>query len=161
MPEFWLDTNSLIEPKNGPYAFDIAPGFWKFLEEKISEGIIVSSVTVYSELEDYGVEDDLLQWSKQQKDVGLFVDPDPMVQAVFREIADYVNSTYPQYQASEFLNAADPWIIAHAKTYGGRVVTFETTAPNAKKPKIPDVADHFDVKCLNIYRMVRELGMSL
>jgi len=138
MPNFWLDTDSLIQAKNGPYGFDIAPGFWAFLEQKASEEIIASSVIVYGELED-GAEDDLLQWAKQQKDVGFFVDADLLVQTAFRQIADYVNNTYLQYQASEFLNGADPWIIAHAKAYGGRVVTFEKRAPNSKKPKIPDI----------------------
>lgn len=161
MPDFWLDTDSLIRAKNGPYGFDIAPGFWTFLEQKASEGIIASSVTVYGELE-HGAEDDLLQWAKQQKDVGFFVDADPLVQAAFRQIADYVNNTYPQHQASEFLNGADPWIIAHAKAYGGRVVTFEKGAPNSKRPKIPDICQQFRMEdCLNLYEMARELGMSL
>ncbi len=161
MPNFWLDADSLIRAKNGPYAFDIAPGFWTFLEQKAAEGIIASSVTVYKEFEDYGAEDDLLQWAKQQKDAGFFIAPDSFVQTVFRQIADYVNNTYPQYQASEFLDGADPWIIAHAKVYGGRVVTFETAAPSTKKPKIPDVGHQFEVNCLNVYQMARELGMSL
>ena len=162
MPEFWIDSDSLIESKKGPYAFDIAPGFWKFLEQKISEEAIASSVTVYNEFEDYEAEDDLLQWAKQQKDAGFFVDADPLVQTAFRQIADYVNNTYPQHQASEFLNGADPWIIAHAKAYGGRVVTFEKGAPNSKKPKIPDICQQFGMEdCLNLYEMARELGMSL
>ena len=161
MPKFWIDSDSLIESKKGPYAFDIAPGFWKFLEQKISEETIASSVTVYNEFEDYGAEDDLLQWAKQQKDVGFFVEPDTIVQTVFRQIADYVNDTYLQHNVSDFLNGADPWIIAHAKAYGGRVVTFETAAPSAKKPKIPDVGHQFEVNCLNVYQMARELGMSL
>lgn len=161
MPNFWLDSDGLIRAKNGPYGFDIAPGFWTFLEQKASEGVIASSVTVYDEFED-GAEDDLLQWAKKQKDVGFFVDADPLVQTAFRQIADYVNNRYPQHQASEFLNGADPWIIAHAKAYGGRVVTFEKGAPNSQKPKIPDICHHFEMEeCLNLYEMVRDLGMSL
>ncbi len=152
---------ALLSRKKGPYAFDIAPGFWKFLEQKISEETIASSVTVYDEFEDYGAEDDLLQWAKQQKGVGFFIDPDSFVQTVFRQIADYVKNTYPQHQASKFLDDADPWIIAHAKAYGGRVVTFEKSAPNSQDPKIPDVGNQFGVKCLNVYQMARELGMSL
>lgn len=66
MLNFWLDTDSLITPKNGPYGFDIAPGFWKFLEQKATEGTIASSVTVYSEIKE-GAEDDLLQWAKNKK----------------------------------------------------------------------------------------------
>ena len=160
MPEFWLDADSLIQSKNEPYGFDIAPGFWTFLEQKINEGVIASSITVYDELMEHE-EDDLQKWAQQQKKAGFFVDPDPLVQTPFRKAAEYVNRTYPQYQASEFLNGADPWIIAHAIAYGGRVVTFETAAPSSKKPKIPDVGNQFGVKCLNVYQMARELGMSL
>ena len=77
----------------------------------------------------------LIQWAKQQKEAGFFVDSGPLVQTAFRQVVDYVNNTYPQYQASEFLNKADPWIIAHAKVYGGRVVTFEKSAPSSRKPR--------------------------
>jgi len=160
MPEYWLDADSLIRTKNGPYGFDIAPGFWEFIEEKVAAGVIASSLVVYDELED-GDEDDLLLWARKQKENGLFIEPDGVVQTIFRQIVDYVNGKYPQYQASEFLDGADPWIIAHAKAYGGRVVTFEVSAPASKDPKIPDVGDKFGVKTLNIYKMARELGMLL
>jgi len=160
MTNFWLDADSLITPKNGPYGFDIAPGFWRFMEQKAAEGAIASSITVYGELEE-GAEDDLLQWAEKQKDTGFFIEPDPLVQTIFRQVADYVNNAYPRHNASEFLDGADPWLIAHAKAYGGRVVTFETSAPTSKRPKIPDVSEKFDVKCLNVYKMARELGMSL
>ncbi|OGO04693.1 MAG: hypothetical protein A2Y60_07525 [Chloroflexi bacterium RBG_13_54_9] len=160
MPEFWLDTNSFIESKKGPYGFDIVPGFWTFLEQKANEGIIASSSLVYDELKE--VEDDLLKWAKQRENTGFFVEPDASVQATFIDIADHVNNRYPPHQASHFLDGADPWIIAHAKAHGGRVVTFEKSAPNAQKPKIPDVCDcdKFSVKTLNVYEMLRELGAS-
>lgn len=160
MPDFWLDANSLITPKNGPYGFDIAPGFWKFLEQKAAEGTIASSITVYDELEEGGY-DELLQWAKKEKDKGFFIEPDPLVQTIFRQVADYVSKRYEEYQSSEFLGGADPWLIAHAKAYGGRVVTFETSSPTSKKPKIPDVGEKFAVKCRNVYEMARELGMLL
>ena len=160
MPNYWLDSDSLIQPKNGPYGFDIAPSFWNFIEQKMSEEIISSSIMVYSELEN-GDEDELLVWARQQKDNGCFIEPDQIVQTKFREIAEYVNGHYPQHQASEFLAGADPWLIAHAKAYGGKVVTFEVPAPGSQRPKIPDVADAFEVETLNIYTMIRELGIVL
>ena len=160
MPNYWLDADSMIRTKNGPYGFDIAPSFWKFIEQKMNEGIVSSSSMVFGELEN-GDEDDLLIWARQQKGNGHFVEPDTVVQTIFRQIATYVNDNYPQFQASEFLDGADPWIIAHAKAYGGRVVTFEVPAPNSNKPKIPDVAAQFEIRTLNIYQMVRELGIIL
>lgn len=160
MPEYWLDADSLIETNKGPYSFDIVPSFWVFLEEQIAKGVIASSIVVYDELEE-GDEDDLLLWARKQKKNRLFIEPDAIVQNVFRQIADYINENYPQHHASKFLNDADPWLISHAKSYGGRVVTFEKSAPDGKKPKIPDIGDIFNVKTKNIYEMVKELGMSL
>lgn len=159
MPEFWLDSNSFIEPNKGPYGFDIAPGFWTFLEEKANDGTIASSLLVYDELQS-GVEDELHDWANQRKANGFFVEPDASVQTAFRQIADYVKNNYPDHQASQWLDGADPWIIAHAKVHGGKVVTFEKRAPHSSKPKIPDVCDQFDLKTLNIYELLRELGAS-
>ncbi len=155
-----MDTNSFITPKNGPYSFDIAPGFWTFLEQKASEGIIASSTLVYDELINHS-EDDLIQWAKERKDSGLFVAPGVIVQTVFREIADFVQKNYEPHQAAEFLHGADPWLIAHPKAYGGKIVTFEARVPiNSKKVKIPNVADQFGVECINIYELLRDLGAS-
>lgn len=159
MPDYWLDTNSFIEPKDGPYGFDIAPSFWEFLEKKAHEGIIGSSSIVYKELSE-GKEDDLLHWAQQLGNV-FFIEPDPFVQEVYREIAAFIFKTYPQHQAEDFLSGADGWLVAYAKVLGGRVVTREKSAPNSKKPKIPDIAAKFGVKCLNVYEMVRELGMRI
>ena len=160
MPNYWLDADSLIRTKNGPYGFDIVPSFWDFIEEKMNEGILSSSSMVFGELEN-GDKDDLLIWARQRKEEGHFNEPDAVVQTIFRQIADYVNQNYPPFQASTFLAGADPWIIAHAKAYGGKVVTFEVPAPNSNKPKIPDVASEFDVETLNIYQMIRELQIVL
>ncbi len=159
MPDFWLDTDSFITPKNGPYGFDIAPGFWTFLEEKADEGVIASSRLVYEELHN-GAEDELRQWAEARRDSDLFIEPDAQVQAALQEIADYVNVRYPLHQAAGFLDGADPWIIAHAKAHGGRVVTFEVRAPHSNKPKIPDVCDRFGLLTLKIYEVLRELGAS-
>lgn len=158
MPEFWLDTNSFIEPNKGPYGFDIAPGFWSFLEQKIEQKVIASSTLVLSELKE--VEDELRQWAEAHSDC--FVEPDENVQAVVGQIADYVNGTYPDHHATDFLGKADPWIIAQARVHGGKVVTFETPVPpNSAKPKIPNVATVLGVRTINIYAVVRQLGLSL
>jgi hypothetical protein len=158
MPEFWLDTNSLVEPKKGPYGFDIAPGFWSFLERKIAEQVIASSSLVLMELKEF--EDELSQWAEAHSDC--FVEPNENVQAVVGQIADYVNGNYPNHHATDFLSKADPWIIAQARVHGGKVVTFETPVPpNSTKPKIPNVATVFGVETINIYAVVRQLGLSL
>lgn len=158
MPDFWLDSNSFITPSKGPYGFDILPRFWSFLEQKAREGIIASSLLVYRELQNH-VEDELSRWAAKLKDSGFFVDPDPSVQAAFREIADYVKKSYPAHQASQWLDGADPWLVAHARVHGGRVVTFEKrVAASSSKPKIPNVGEKFGVKTLDLWDLLRELG---
>jgi len=136
VPDFWLDSDSFITPNRGPYAFDIAPGFWAFLERVAGEGVIASSRLVYEELHG-GTGDDLSNWAEAMNERGFFVDPDAGVQAAFQEIADYVNNRYPPHQAAHFLGGADPWIIAHAKAYAGVVVTFEARAGRGQQAQNP------------------------
>jgi predicted nucleic acid-binding protein len=144
MPDFWLDTDTLIRSKNEAYGFDIAPRFWEFLDEKAREGVIASSRLVYDEIH-HGAEDELRNWVNARRET-LFIEPNPDVQSAFRDIADYVanEQRYAQHHVAQFLNKADPWIIAHANASGGAVVTFESRQPQSQRPKIPDVCDHFD-----------------
>lgn len=156
MPDYWLDSDALITPKNGPYGFDIAPGFWEFIEGKITEGSIRSPAFVYDELVEGG--DELAAWAREQKSAALFVEPDQEVQLAMTDVASFVQGQYESSQAKLFLDGADPWVIACAKAHGGEVVTFEVSAPASKKVKIPDVSRQFGVACVNTYQMLRSLG---
>ena len=166
MPEFWTDTNVFIQAKDGPYAFDIAPGFWSLLDEMTAEGRIASSSLVYDELldiKDKGELTELAEWAKSRKNTGLFIQPDWGTQVEFRRVSEYVQETYAQNQNQmrQFLAKADPWLIAHAIAGGGKVVTMEVRVPaNSQKVKIPNVCDAFGVETLNTYQMLRELGAS-
>lgn len=158
MADFWLDSNVLIRAKNEYYAFDIAPGFWRFLDEQVERGTIRASIFVYQELEDYG--DVLSEWVRKRKE-RMFVDPDEAVQRYLRQIADYVSQTYEPNRVRKFLGGADPWIIAHAMAYGGKVVTQETRVdPRARDAKIPNVSSHFGVTSVTTWDMLRELQAS-
>ena len=161
MPEFWMDADSLIRPYREAYRFNIVPKFWEFLEEKAEEQVIASSGLVLQELEENSNKeepDELLIWAKRQQGV-LFLPPTDSVQEVFAQIAENVknNEKYAAHWVQKFLDGADPWIIAHAKALGGRVVTFEKPEPNSRKVKIPDVAAEFGVKCICLWDMLTEL----
>lgn len=159
MTEYWIDTNVFIQAKNGPYGFDIAPGFWSFLDEMTVEGRVVSSSLVYDELQK--VKDDLAEWARVRRSTRLFIQPDWSTQAEFRRVSAYVQERYAQNQAREFLGKADPWLIAHAIASGGKVVTLEVKVPSdSKRVKIPNVCEFFGVEYLNTYQMLRELGAS-
>lgn len=150
----------LIEGVKGPYGFDIAPRFWAILDELIADDRISCPLLVYDELQK--VQDDLHAWAKERRKTGLFVEPSLTVQRRFQEIVEYVSARYPDNQSRQrFLDRADPWLIAHAMSRDGSVVTLEAKAPDTSlKVKIPNVCSHFNVTCMNTYQMLRELGVT-
>ncbi len=131
--------------------------FWQFLDDQADAEAICSSKEVYEELANGN--DDLADWVKNRKDVGMFVEPDERTQAVFADIADYVNEEYANHQARPFLDSADPWIIAQAKVEAAVVVTHEKVVKDeSAKVKIPNICVQFGVKYVDTYEMLRELG---
>jgi hypothetical protein len=46
MPDYWLDSASLMTPKDGAYAFQLLPQFWQLIEDKAKVGVISSSTEV-------------------------------------------------------------------------------------------------------------------
>ena len=63
-------------------------------------------------------------------------------------------------------NVADPWLIAAASALGYTLVTFEASAgiisannPSGR-PKIPDIAKIFDVKCENLFYFMRKMNIA-
>lgn len=162
MPDFWMDADSFILPHRGPYRFQTLPQFWDFLEQKAREGIIASpDIVLEKELsaDKEDAQDVLEKWARPLKGV-LFLDASEAVQVSYSQIVQYVegNNRYKPYWVAKFLDGADPWVIAYAKALGGRVVTFEVPQPEAKKPKIPDVAGHFGIRCITLWDMLDELG---
>ncbi|MCL2780448.1 MAG: DUF4411 family protein, partial [Actinomycetia bacterium] len=63
---YLLDTNVLIEAKNRYYAFDIAPGFWDWLDRAHGQSLACSIDAVRDELLDGN--DELAEWAKQHPD---------------------------------------------------------------------------------------------
>ncbi len=156
MIRYCLDANVFIQAKNGPYAFDIVPAYWQFLENKFVSGEIFSSLMIYDELAEGN--DELAAWANKQRDKGCFVKPNESVQNNFQQIADYIVRRYPSPNARSFLGRADPWVIAHAKTENAIVVTHEVLVPDdSTKVKIPNVCKHFQIEYLDTYQMLRGL----
>ena len=161
MADFWLDANIYIRPRrDGFYGFPLAPTFWEMLEQKAVAGITASPRRVYQELADYG--DALADWAAARRGTPLFVDPGPADQAQLTQVADYVRGNYPGRKAAEFLGGADPWVIAHAMAYNGVVVSFENRVIiDSQTPKIPNVAQAFQIRTLSRYQMLRQMGVEI
>ena len=161
MADFCLDTGVFIRPhREGFYGFPLAPTFWEMLEQKAVAGIIASPRRVYQELADYG--DALADWAIARRDTPLFVAPGPAVQAQLTRVADYVRGNYPGRKAAEFLGGADPWVVAHAIADNAVIVSFEHRASiDAQTPKIPNVAQAFQIRTISLYQMLRLLGAEI
>ncbi len=156
----WLDSNVFIQAKNGPYSFGMAPTFWKWILRSAADGLIRSPQRVQQELKDY--DDQLARWAQLQRSSGLFVDPDAAVLKSYGRIAIFVQTNYKAPQAKEFLSGADPFVVAHAMTDGGTVVTHETLVDaSANAVKIPNVCEQFSVKWKPAYEALEKLGLKL
>jgi len=160
MPQFYMDTNILIEAKNRYYSFDLAPSFWTWLDTEIAKGNIQTSTQVYNELSVGN--DDLTSWVKARYPSPLFIPPSASAQHIFSQISTHVIANYSQAEATHFLTGADPWVIAQAKDAGYSIVTLERlVGGNSMKIKIPNIADHFQVPWCDTFTMMRALGAKL
>jgi len=158
--KYIVDANTLIEAANVYYTFKRVPGFWNWLADQCSKGVIRSASMVKDEIE---FPAELVEWVVEREAEGFFVDvSSPEIQKVFQQVAKWVMSQNfgPEHKA-KFLNGADPWIIAAAKVLGCKVVTQEKSGgANTKKVKIPDVSTAIGVECINTFAMTDELSAS-
>src|SRR5262245_12285721 len=161
---FWLDADVLIQSKNGLYSFEIAPPFWRFLDEQAKAGKLCSSTGIYNEiLKREDKHDELAVWVKNRRTSGMFVEPVRDVQTVYGQIADYIHEHYSERRAkaAEFLSGGDGWIIAHAKCDDGIVVSHESRVDRSSMtPKIPNVCTQFEVPCIGLAEMLTRLGFQ-
>lgn len=159
---FCLDFNVLMQAKNGPYAFDLAPGFWDLIDRSIRGGLVYVCREVYDEILE--MEDELATWCRTRKDRGIYVMPDQEVAGRYVRIVEFVDGhdRYGRHHKNRFLAKADPWLIAQAWQDETLVVTMEVkVARNSTKPKIPNICEHFGVRWIDTYEMLRRLGGKL
>ena len=154
-----LDANVFITAKNAYYGLDLVPAFWSWLEEQAAAGEIASTDMVYDELRDGN--DELADWVKDRKDVLFHVRSTSEV--VSRHVATLgawaQSAGYREHVVEDFLDCADPFLVAAAAEAGLIVVTQETPAGSRrKKVKIPDACAQLGVAWENTFDMMRALG---
>lgn len=158
-----LDSNVFIEAKNRYYGFDIAPGFWEWLEHSYATGKICSIKPVYDELTDRG--DELAYWVKKHPHKGMFTAIDG-AQAIYGFVNKIITwaegKKYKTSATRKFAACADPFLIAFAAAHGYTVVTQERPEPDSRKSvKIPDVCKAFSVKYCDTFTLFRSTGAQL
>ncbi len=153
-----LDSNTLIEAKNRYYGMSICPGYWAWILQQHQALEIASIVPVRDELAKGN--DDLTQWVKSN--AHLFEDAsDVSTQAAFGHIVTKIAEQVPVMKSGaleEFLEGADPWLIAKAMTTGAVVVTHEVHNPDIKRKfTIPNVCSLFGVPFMNTFELLGKL----
>ena len=113
-------------------------------------------------------EDELKKWLIDIKDVEKIDRRENSIINNYRNILKYIQNCglYKINALNSWSTdtAADPWLIATARSLSWTVITFEV--PNAslsvnqqsKSAKIPDISKQFDVKYSDLYYMMRKLG---
>lgn len=124
----------------------IFPSLWQKFEGYVDTGQIISVREVLNEIS--GRSDPLSTWAKTKTTI--FHQPTTDEMAFIAQIFQ-VNHFQSLVRAEQRLSGkpvADPFVIAKASTINGCVVTDEHNKPNAAR--IPNICDHFGVKCLNL-----------
>lgn len=163
MTRYLLDTNFFIQAHRSYYPLDVVESFWERTRELARDGHIISIDKVKKEIYDKSSHEDELEiWCDDNLEKQFFHGTDEAL-PYYIQIVQWVNSMRHQYKDSaieEFLQAdlADPWLVAYAMKENLVIVTYEKSAPEAKKRvKIPEVCSHFGVRFVDTIEMMREL----
>lgn len=154
---YLLDANTFIEAKGRYYAMAICPGYWSWLIDTNGKSQIASIESVRQEL--LAGNDVLKEWVAENPQIFVPED-DPDTQAAMVKVVTYVYSL-PNMRsgaAEEFLDGADPWLIAKAIASGNTIVTHEKYNKEIrKKVLIPNVCEHFNVSCIDTFELLHRL----
>lgn len=101
---------------------------------------------------------DLKAWADSAPD-GYFIDnKTASIEEEYKKVVRYVEKNFPDPpKITAFLGGADPWLIATAIHHKANIITFEKMAgSNSTKPKIPNVAKHFNITCYDFDDFCKE-----
>ncbi|MDR3153652.1 MAG: DUF4411 family protein [Deltaproteobacteria bacterium] len=165
---FLVDTNILITPFHDYYSFDFGKNaFWNFLEQNIMNDNIKILSNVYAEITKGKGE--LEKWITTAKDKVMPHNSHKILNQ-FNVVMKYLEASDTLYEQSAVDKWADPvtadgWLVATSMAFGYSIVTFETRnkflgTSISDNPKIPDIAAHFGVKCINLFDMMRSLNFK-
>lgn len=156
---YLLDANVLIEAER-----TIAPPFWDWLIEQNQRGNIASIKEVCQEIKKAKagyLKDCFLKAASES----FWIEQTNYDIPALRELADWVenrqNPKFADEAKDEFLQVADYFLVARAKTLGATVVTREQPAPRAmRRVLIPDACLAIGVTYVEPFEMYEALGLK-
>ncbi|WP_158726426.1 DUF4411 family protein [Tomitella fengzijianii] len=157
---YLLDANIFIEAKNRYYGFDIAPGFWTWLDNAHAAGMVGSIDAVRTELGNGG--DALAQWARERGP--FFQKIDQPTTAYFGMLSTWAQSqNFTAAALAKFAHGdADDLLIAYAKAHDCTLVMHERSNPSSRKRiMILDACAVLDVPVTDPFEMLRREGARL
>jgi len=154
---YLLDSNVLIEAKNRYYAFDIVPAFWDWLVLQHGAAQVFTVQKVVDEV--VGTGDELSTWVSDLP-APFSIDIEATDQPHLSSLAQWANAGhFTPAAVSDFLQAADYFLVAQAARLGYTVVTHERADPASKRRiKIPDACKAMQVSYVTPFTMLRAEG---
>lgn len=149
--KYTIDT-SVVVTLNRDQPRDIYTSVWQALESLIAVGRCVMNREAYEEL--VHVDDECAPWAKAQAG---FVQQTSIAEL---GLVEAITAAHPAW-VQEAKNAADPFVIAQAVERDLVVVTFERRkGPGTEDHnlKIPNVADEWQVACIDFKELARREG---
>ena len=156
---YLLDTNVFITAKQRYYGFQLCPGFWDWLIDANGRGVVFSHQQVLSELTAIG--DELATWAAGPG-VGLFLQMDQATTTAMQTVTSWVmRGQFRDFAKNEFLNGADPFLIACAMAHYHTVVTEEVFLQHtARRVKIPEVCQALNIRYMTTFQMLSQEGVT-
>lgn len=154
---YCLDANVLIQAWQKYYSPKYCPNYWNILSELGNQKRIFIPELVYEEI--IRTDDELSKWLKGSK-IPVFETNEHVI-----ECLKNIYSTNPLHENLidniKGRSLADPWVIAHAMSNRATVVTKEEkiTALNSTKIRIPNVCDNMQVRWINDFEFIIEMGI--
>ncbi len=147
---YCVDTSAWLDGWSRDYPPDVFPSLWDKLAECVASGVLRCSEEVYVELEKK--DDGLHDWLKLRKEVLVSIDED------IQRLALELLKAHPRLvDTHRNRSQADPFVIATAEHLKAVVVTGEKPRGKLDIPKIPDVCEARDIRCITFLEMLREL----
>lgn len=151
--KYSIDTSAILDGWRRYYPREIFPGLWDRLEALIRAGHLRATEEVLRELEKR--DDDVLAWASKQDGFSIPIDDDIQddVSAILRDHPKLIDTRKNR-------SAADPFVIALARTRRCIVVTGEGPTGSLERPNIPDVCDAVGTRCMSLVDLIRTEGWT-
>lgn len=154
---YLLDANVLIDAGRDYYPLERVPEFWDWLVHQSERGVVAVPAEMYEEV--VAGKGSLVDWLREHK--GTLVLGNEAEPALVRDV---LSRGYAVDLAGDEIERIgnDPFIVAYARAdpCPATVVTTEVSKPSAQRGnrRLPDVCREFQVRCINTFRLLRELN---